>query len=1126
MVLDDLAEIGPEINFPECAQVDIPLSVTDKTSLEEELGISSLGMAEITADLDSYVVLGMDFNHVIDACTPECSTVTFPNLVSRTSTNTSSRFKVEHHDMERPRFLGKENHKSHPLEMFPNIPLCKVDLNTGVTSHMFLVILGCTDVRSKNYFSKLQTAVFTSALNYAKGRFMDLGGIAALLNNDTDMQERHAQALRGVQDFEAKIKTVNEVDYRTSASSKLEALDGRLFLRAVFAALELFAEDTATLIGSGDHVNRSEYHGLKGMVFTAEEYQKTAALLVNTGVLVSQAVGTKQVLKNLPRQIVDLSDKTALHLFIETAASELRQVVHFWVSSDNVLDVAVHPADPETGTDPTISGDHEDDIMASPSTPEGSRASGSEASPDYADDEEDLAVDFAEDYDCPIHTRDQNDHNYEQLQERLAHSVKQFVATHKNNDGYSVPRCVQGVFVFYDIGYNIRPLDPESSFVTNALEAGYIHSCVMSKRRLLDSEETFSVPVLPTAALPGLPPDLAYPANDDPRVQAELERQARLFVENRNIDFFRKEDLEKSLEDMLDDIIQGLGDVDLENPEEDLPNRDAQVDYVQLLGQLRRAQAHLFSQLMSNGLFGSTHSGNKTLVVQEQELTDKLKLIIERLENVSETTGELIESYIVGMQIYMPETITLMCKKIRTVHKLLSQFPPLLMILLNQDSISQVYDYEEIWKNCQKLYYEIEQIHARFKRKTEIDVKGMSTRIEIFFQYDEKHNMSHECLANLPSFSSCIRQVNSKKLMAYLIQQSEESLAPIENLMNPPDSSNGQDTSLCNPIFRTRMTPEVKARLVYCAEQVVIFAELPYQTLPMHNESVKHLDFLTKRQGWSAPACFRTPVPAATKDLLKITYGLNKDLLKIQVQERTLPYKSGPRPRDIPSFIRNYAWALKADVRLSIHYSHTFLSIKALLLRYSKPAVLGEPISSLYDLTNQHSGTDPDDLSDYAASLVDDIDFVYLANTLTVERREQLFLKIGLLVNRLYDVNYHSLLVTKNARARKDRQTNQPEIVHRNLPFPLSTFPCTEGNFETIVSSLIEGNDPMPHLAFDETKWIINNIGEQICTVIVVPFVTNYYILTFLFSKRGLCKELFSWRQFTNRWPLDKGSYP
>jgi hypothetical protein len=1083
-------DVGTETKFPECARVDSVLTPEDKQTIQSSVGIEKLGLAEVTVDMDSYVCLSENFNALIDSITPEVASVTFSNLVSRTQTNTSSRFKLKHVDIPKPRFFGKENHSTHPFELYPNIPVCKVDLSTGITCHVFLVVLGCTDVRSTNYFTKLQTAVFTSALNYAKGRFSTIGGVRDLFNKSKDMLRRHELALRGLQDFEAKIHRVNEVDHRKPTTSRLEALDGRMFLRCVFAALQEFADDMESVIDRGNLVHQSEFHGIQGTVFTPEEYQTTAKLLVDTGVLVSQAVGTKQVLKNLPRADIDLSDKESFHSFITESASYLRNVIHYWQASDNKDTDAEVTTRQNTGT-----------AVRQSALPNGGRNPDTDPDNDEDnDDDEDefevlqanledeiLETDFEQDQDFPISQAQCR--SYLDLQEKLAASVEEFVAVHKNVCGYSVKRETKDVLVFYDIGVNIRPIDVRSSFITNALEAGWIQGIVMSPNRVKGADGTMSVPQVrndETIALEQLIGGFEFPETEDPRVRRELERQMQLLVAQGSDNPSGQRAVELELQEQLDSIVHNLElQPEGQDVEPILPVGD--VDYGEILRQIRNNQAHLYNQLMTNGIIGSSHSGNKTLTVVCHEGTDKLKLMCARLEELSEVTAELVQSFIVGMQIYMPETITLMCKKIRNVHKLLSQFAPLLLILLTKDNISQVYDLEEIWQRCKKLFDEIDHIHARFKRKIGLDVKGMSTRIEFFFQYGTDHDMNAENFAIMPNFAGCIRQVNSIRLFDYLKNQSEESLVPMANLMNSTDYR--PDHKGPPPIFNTVMTPETKSRLVYCAEQVALFAEIPYQILPMHKESLNILaDPLQKRGCWTAPIQHRLPLPLVTKSLFKIGYGLNKQLLKIELPNCILPYKSSSGGVELQPFLKNYAWTIKKNVRLPLHYAHTSYCLTALLQQYSRhPELAAETAMTLEELL---SGEEDNDAPPYSASFVENIDYVYLANTLSMERRDQLFLKMGLLVSRLYDANIHYLLTQKNARSRKERDEGDPGRPFTRTPFPLSDLPCSRTGFENMVGTLNTNLDRLAHFGFSEPIWKIESIGEQIfSTLCFVPLI-------------------------------------
>ena len=98
--------------------------------------------ADVKVDLDSLVIFGTNFRHVIDAMSPPRTVWEFPSMLRRTASNTKSRIRIKFPNNEMcPSYHGSR--KDFPLNWFPNLFLCKVTLpDSGLTLHVNFYNLG------------------------------------------------------------------------------------------------------------------------------------------------------------------------------------------------------------------------------------------------------------------------------------------------------------------------------------------------------------------------------------------------------------------------------------------------------------------------------------------------------------------------------------------------------------------------------------------------------------------------------------------------------------------------------------------------------------------------------------------------------------------------------------------------------------------------------------------------------------------------------------------------------------------------------------------------------------------------------------------------------------------------
>ena len=91
--------------------------------------------SRVTGDLDTVFAISPIYSNLIDTVCPNQSTWTFSNILYRTASDSGSRssFKFPDRDYICPEFGGRATGNIFPSEWFPNIALCTINLDSGIT---------------------------------------------------------------------------------------------------------------------------------------------------------------------------------------------------------------------------------------------------------------------------------------------------------------------------------------------------------------------------------------------------------------------------------------------------------------------------------------------------------------------------------------------------------------------------------------------------------------------------------------------------------------------------------------------------------------------------------------------------------------------------------------------------------------------------------------------------------------------------------------------------------------------------------------------------------------------------------------------------------------------------------
>ena len=108
--------------------------------------------ASVKVDLDSLVIFGTNFRHVIDTMSPPRTVWNFPSMLRRTNANAKSRLRIKFKRERCPRHHGTRN--DFPLHWFPNTELCKVTMpDCGLELHVNFYNLGRGYITKSNFFT-------------------------------------------------------------------------------------------------------------------------------------------------------------------------------------------------------------------------------------------------------------------------------------------------------------------------------------------------------------------------------------------------------------------------------------------------------------------------------------------------------------------------------------------------------------------------------------------------------------------------------------------------------------------------------------------------------------------------------------------------------------------------------------------------------------------------------------------------------------------------------------------------------------------------------------------------------------------------------------------------------------
>ena len=202
-----------------------------------------------------------------------------------------------------------------------------------------------------------------------------------------------------------------------------------------------------------------------------------------------------------------------------------------------------------------------------------------------------------------------------------------------------------------------------------------------------------------------------------------------------------------------------------------------------------------------------------------------------------------------------------------------------------------------------------------------------------------------------------------------------------------------------------------KAGLIIIAELLVALLDFhPY--LPWHLKTLMQIDG-KKHGSWCIPDQFHVQLSAEVRLLTGLAYGVDPNYMKRQIPFSRVPENQFYNAVKASSMTKSHAFLIRKTVRLSIFYVQAIEKLQSTLQYYS--TARQEAMLTIVENPAMADGApNPAPVSSQAdLMLLQDIDYPFLANSLTNPRRIEMFQIIGEIACDLYQQNWHDLLTSK-----------------------------------------------------------------------------------------------------------------
>jgi hypothetical protein len=585
------------------------------------------------------------------------------------------------------------------------------------------------------------------------------------------------------------------------------------------------------------------------------------------------------------------------------------------------------------------------------------------------------------------------------------------------------------VMVFFDLGLNITPAELDSSFLPSGMHSVWMVNNILNgdrialpngtvrttNTRLYDQLKRIDNRELLRKILEIIS-SRAIGQSDPPQPDVALEELRR------NLEHLPIFDFEREVLDLIQDELA------FSPSESETDASSSQLGADEAREQVFRSKYTAYPIVATNGMFANVHSGKFRLDVEghdeldadtEAALDDILGIPYSDVlrEYHHDEVPELKlyqnhavgESIVKGMQIYSPFTRNTSRKRVSKGHENIVRFPlRLTQLLIPDDFFKESLDLGRCQDDVLGMMSWIEQ-HLNEYKEQMASLINAHTRVEYFLQYEQNLDLPRENLDKTPNLAFCLKKVNTRDLAGHLRSQTEDCMAPLQKLREHMQLHR-QDGSVANV---SGFTPAAKAGLIVTAELLIALLDFhPYQ--PWHLKTFMALDG-RKHGSWCIPQQFQIPLSDEERLRTCLPYGVNPIHMK-----RKISFGSGHEHQlynaiKASSMSVSYAFQIRSKVRLALFFVQAIEKLQATLQYYS--ADRNEEMLTTVLNPNANAATvgrEGIPSADHAQlMLLDGIDYVYLANSLTNPRRIAMINFIGEITCNLYHQNWHDLLTSK-----------------------------------------------------------------------------------------------------------------
>jgi hypothetical protein len=406
-------------------------------------------------------------------------------------------------------------------------------------------------------------------------------------------------------------------------------------------------------------------------------------------------------------------------------------------------------------------------------------------------------------------------------------------------------------------------------------------------------------------------------------------------------------------------------------------------------------------------------------------------------------------SRFMGMQIYSPFTRKASRKRIVKGHDSMMRFSSIVKQILYPDTffhedIQYTTSVNDFLSKMEWL-----EAHKDSYLRDLLNFGNASVRMEFFLEYRgaDDDAIINENLDRLPNLSSAMRLVETRNLKGYLEKKLTDNIKPFEKLRDTIITHRSSGTV---PSLR-QMGPTIKAAMVVHAELLVANLDFhPYKPKTLVGMmKVGNTLHANKTGSWRIPERFQVPISVEEQGVTGLMYGVPPTFLNKRIKVSSI---GEPSLRERDSDLLERASKYKKSTRLPVFFLQAVDKLKAILYHYSREA----PIDTIDPFVN--AGRQVDENQNSPSDYVDldpdfEVDYSYLSNTLSKERRNDMEGYICMVILLLYDQNYCDLLT--NPRYPRSEGRKLPNGIRS-----VDTFPkCKFDVINTMTANLFDNNN-------------------------------------------------------------------